>query len=130
MVTPGLGAWSRQPLPGAPRFSTVSASAVDDEESDEFFLNVSGYIAPSSLLYGRIGKEAEKLKELPAFFDASGLEVSQHFATSKDGTRVPYFQVSQKGMPADGARPTLLYGYGGFEISMTPATAARWAGLA
>ncbi|MCI0540957.1 MAG: hypothetical protein L0Z50_37630 [Verrucomicrobiales bacterium] len=63
VVTPGPGAWSRQPLPGAPLFSTVSASAIDDEESDEFFLNVSGYIAPSSLLYGRIGKEPEKLKE-------------------------------------------------------------------
>jgi prolyl oligopeptidase len=120
VVTPAPGAWSRQPLPGAPPFSTVSASAVDADESDEIFMNVSGYLNPSSLLYARVGQQPEKLKELPAFFDASGLEVSQHFATSKDGTRVPYFQVSPKGMALDGARPTLLYGYGGFEISMTP----------
>jgi prolyl oligopeptidase len=120
VVTPDPDGWRRAPLSGAPPFSTVSASAVDAEESDEYFMNVSGYLTPSSLLYGRIGQPPEKLKELPAFFDASGLEVSQHFATSKDGTRVPYFQVSRKGLSLDGARPTLLYGYGGFEISMTP----------
>ena len=120
VVTPGPGAWQRQPLSGAPPFATVSASAVDDKESDELFLTVSGYLTPSSLLYGRVGQQPDRIKELPAFFDASGLEVSQHFATSEDGTRVPYFQVSPKGMKIDGARPTLLYGYGGFEISMTP----------
>lgn len=120
VVTPGPGAWQRQPLSGAPPFATVSASAIDEEESDELFLTVSGFLTPSSLLYGRVDQQPEKLKELPAFFDASGLEVSQHFATSEDGTRVPYFQVSPKGMTIDGARPTLLYGYGGFEVSMTP----------
>jgi prolyl oligopeptidase len=120
ILTPGEGAWKREPVAGAPPFSTVSASGVDPEESDEYFMSVSGYLAPSSLLYGRVGQQPEKLKELPAFFDASGLEVSQHFATSKDGTRVPYFQVSPTKTTLAGARPTLLYGYGGFEISMTP----------
>jgi prolyl oligopeptidase len=120
VVTPGPKGWQREPLAGAPAFSTVSAGAVDPDESDEYFLNVSGYLAPAMLQFGRIGGTPEKLKEMPAYFDASGLEVSQHFATSKDGTKVPYFQVSRKGMAADAARPTLLYGYGGFEISMTP----------
>lgn len=60
------------------------------------------------------------MKQLPAFFNAAGLEVSQHEAISKDGTRVPYFQVARKGLALDGTAPTLLYGYGGFEISMTP----------
>jgi len=83
-------------------------------------MNLSGYLNPASLLYGKVGAAPEKLKEMPAFFDASKLEVSQHFATSKDGTRVPYFQVAQKDLALDGARPTLLYGYGGFEVSMTP----------
>jgi prolyl oligopeptidase len=113
-------AWKRELLPGAPAFSTVSASGVDPDESDDYFLNVSGYLAPATLQYGRIGQAPEKLKEMPAFFDASPLEVTQHFARSKDGTKVPYFQVSRKGAVQDGARPTLLYGYGGFEISMTP----------
>jgi prolyl oligopeptidase len=120
VLTPAAGGWKREPMPGAPAFATVSANAIDPDESDEFFLTVTGYLAPTMLQYARVGEPPQKVKEMPAFFDASGLEVSQHFATSKDGTRVPYFQVSPKGMPLDGTRPTLLYGYGGFEISMTP----------
>jgi prolyl oligopeptidase len=120
VLTPGQGSWKREPLAGAPASSTVGANAIDPDESDEYFLNVSGYLAPPQLQHGRIGEQPQKIKEMPAFFDASNLEVSQHFAASKDGTRVPYFQVSPKGMRPDGARPTLLYGYGGFEISMTP----------
>ncbi|KAG0758498.1 hypothetical protein G6F22_019626 [Rhizopus arrhizus] len=57
---------------------------------------------------------------MPAFFDAKGKVIEQHFATSKDGTRVPYFVVHDKAMKLDGSNPTLLYGYGGFEISLTP----------
>jgi prolyl oligopeptidase len=94
---------------------------VDPDESDEYFLMVSGYLEPATLEYGCVGAQPVTIKAMPAFFDASRLEVSQHFATSKDGTRVPYFQVSPRDMPLDGARPTLLYGYGGFEISLTPA---------
>jgi len=120
VLTPGQGEWTRTPLSGAPPFTSVSAFAVDPDETDEYFMNVSGYLTPSSLLYGTVGREPEKLKQLPHFFDASGLEVSQHFATSKDGTRVPYFQVSPKALTLDGQRPTLLYAYGGFEVSMTP----------
>jgi prolyl oligopeptidase len=57
---------------------------------------------------------------LPAFFKAEGLAVSQHETTSKDGTRIPYFQVSRQGLALNGNNPTLLYGYGGFEIPMVP----------
>jgi prolyl oligopeptidase len=120
VLTPGPDGWKRETLTGAPPFATVSAWGIEREESDEYFMNVSGFLTPSSLLYGRIGQQPAKLKQLPAFFDATGLEASQYFATSKDGTRVPYFQVSPKGLPLDGARPTLLYGYGGFEVSMMP----------
>ena len=130
VATPGKGGWSVKPLQGAPAFSTASASAVDGDESDAYFMTVSGYLAPPSLFMGTLGKgRAEKLKAMPAFFDASGLEVSQHFATSKDGTKVPYFQVAPKGLKLDGTNPTLLYGYGGFEISLTPGYNAS-AGLA
>ena len=62
----------------------------------------------------------EKLKEEPAFFDASDLEISQHFTRSKDGTRIPYFQVSIRDSKLDGSHPTLLAGYGGFEVSEVP----------
>lgn len=115
------GTWKREELPGLPPFATADASAVDADESDEYWLTVSGYITPSTLSLGTIGKgPAEILKQAPAFFDAKGLVVTQHEATSKDGTKVPYFQVARENLKLDGTNPTLLYGYGGFEVSLTP----------
>ncbi|HOW90331.1 MAG TPA: prolyl oligopeptidase family serine peptidase, partial [Elusimicrobiales bacterium] len=119
-LTPGGDGWKREELRGAPEFSAVSFRPVDPEDSDEYFMEAGGFLAPPALYLGRIGELPEKLKEMPAFFDASGLEVGQHFARSKDGTLVPYFQVSPKNIELDGANPTLLSGYGGFEISQTP----------
>ena len=66
------------------------------------------------------GGEATLLKQAPQDFDASGYQVSQHFARSKDGTRVPYFQIAAKDLKPDGSTPTLLYGYGGFEVPLLP----------
>jgi len=62
----------------------------------------------------------EQLKQSPSRFDATDLEVVQNEAISRDGTRVPYFLIKKKGLVLDGTNPTLLYGYGGFEISETP----------
>ena len=120
MLTPGPSGWARAPLEGAPGFGTVSLSAVDDVESNAYFMTVTDYVTPTTLLHGEIGAPPQKLKQLPAFYDASGLTISQHFATSADGTRVPYFMVAREGLALDGDNPTLLYGYGGFEISLTP----------
>jgi prolyl oligopeptidase len=120
VLTPGDGTWAREPFQGAPPFCTVSAWGVDPQESDEYLMDISGFLNPSSLAYGAIGSKPETLKELPAFFDAAGMAVSQHFAASQDGTRVPYFQVSPKDLRTDGRNPTLLSGYGGFEISEVP----------
>jgi prolyl oligopeptidase len=120
VLSPGKDGWKREPLKGAPAFGSVNASAVDSEESDAYFMTSTDYLTPTTLYLGEVGKEPEALKRMPVFFDASGFEIAQHFATSKDGTRVPYFQVSRKGQAADGRNPTLLYGYGGFEISLTP----------
>ncbi len=115
------GKWSREALPGMPEFGTVGARAVDEEESDDYFMTVTDYLTPTSLSLGTVGKgQPEKLKQLPAFFDVKGLEVTQHETPSKDGTRIPYFQVARKGLALDGKNPTLLYGYGGFEIPMVP----------
>ena len=90
------GTWSRVPLP-APEFGTISAEAAEPE-SDEYFLTVTDFLTPSSYYLGTVGSaDRTLLKQLPAFFKAEGLEVSQHEAISKDGTRVPYFQVSREG---------------------------------
>ncbi len=112
--------WKREPLVGAPAFGKVSVMAVDADESNEIFLTTTDYLTPTTLSYGVIGQPLEKLKSMPEFFKSEGLEISQNFATSADGTRVPYFMVSKKDLKLDGNNPTLLYGYGGFEISMQP----------
>jgi len=123
------GAWVRAPLQ-TPALGSVSASGVDPEESDDYFLTVSDFLTPSTLSLGRLGRAGrEPIKSLPAFFNAGGLEISQHEAVSRDGARVPYFQVSRKGMPSDGKNATLLYGYGGFQVSMLPSYDA-WVGAA
>ncbi|MBS0193579.1 MAG: S9 family peptidase [Proteobacteria bacterium] len=121
VLTPDEGDWQRQPLEGAPSMSTIGVVDTDPDHSDEYWISVAGFLTPSTLQRGVLGDEpAQTIKTLPAFFDASKFEVSQHFVTSKDGTRVPYFQVSPKGMQLDGSNRTLEYGYGGFEVSEQP----------
>lgn len=120
------GTWSRAPLPGVPDNSTVSAHAVDADSSDAYWLSVSSYLTPSTLELGTVGKgEAKTIKQEPAFFDASKFTVSQHFATSEDGTKVPYFEVAPKDIKLDGSHRTLLYGYGGFAVSLKPGYSGR-----
>jgi prolyl oligopeptidase len=115
VVTPGR--WTAEPAPGIPdNTNTVIVAA--DERSDEIFLDSSGFDAPSRLLRRSAGGTLEQIKSAPAFFDAENITVTQHFATSKDGTAIPYFVVSQR--DAAGPGPTLLGGYGGFEVSRTP----------
>ncbi len=115
------GDWKREAMAGAPAMSTVTVEDTDADNSDEYWLGVTGFLTPSTLQRGVLGSvPAETLKQGPAFFDASKFEVSQHFVASKDGTRVPYFEIAPKGMKLDGSNRTLLYGYGGFEVSLQP----------
>jgi prolyl oligopeptidase len=113
--------WSRAPLPGIPDQITASVSAVDALVSDDFFLHLDGYLTPPAFAMGTISSGThEILKHGPSFFQADGLHVTQHEATSADGTQIPYFQVAKKDLQLDGSNPTLLYGYGGFEIPLVP----------
>lgn len=115
------GSWAREDMPGAPKFSTVSVADTDPDNSDEYWLSVTGFLSPSSLERGVLGDgKAQTIKQSPAFFDASKYEVSQHFVTSKDGTQVPYFEIAPKNLKLDGSHRTLLYGYGGFEVALQP----------
>ncbi|MFZ6697375.1 prolyl oligopeptidase family serine peptidase [Stenotrophomonas acidaminiphila] len=120
VLTHGKDGWSSSDFVGAPAFGTIGVGAVDPDESDAVWMTVTDYLTPTTLSLAQIGQQPEVLKTMPAFFDASGKVIEQHFATSKDGTRVPYFVVHGKDMKLDGSNPTLLYGYGGFEISLTP----------
>jgi prolyl oligopeptidase len=115
------GRWARTPLE-APAFGSTGINGVDPDESDDYFMTLTDFLTPSSLWFGTIGStNRQELKSLPAFFNAKELAISQHEATSTDGTKIPYFQVGPKDLVLSDQNPTLLYGYGGFEISMLPA---------
>jgi prolyl oligopeptidase len=121
VLTPQAGEWKREAMPGAPAMSTVAVVDTDPDHGDEYWLTATGFLTPPTLERGVLGQaKAETIKHEPAFFDASKFTVSQHFATSQDGTRVPYFEIAPKGIRLDGSHPTLLYGYGGFEVSLEP----------
>ncbi len=114
------GGWERTPIE-TPSFGTVSVDGVDAEENDDYWLSITDFLTPSSLYLGTAGEEGRvRLKALPEFFRTDGQEIQQFEAVSRDGTRIPYFQVCRKGVALDGSQPTLLYGYGGFEISEVP----------
>ncbi|MFE0024466.1 prolyl oligopeptidase family protein [Amycolatopsis sp. NPDC059021] len=117
VLTPGDGGWAEEPLAGAPDFGSAEITDTEPDLNDEYLLDSSGYTQPSTLSYGQVGGEVEVLRQAPAFFDSTGMTVAQHFATSLDGTQIPYFVVQPSG--AEGG-PTLLTGYGGFEVSLTP----------
>ncbi|HEY5409727.1 MAG TPA: prolyl oligopeptidase family serine peptidase [Caulobacteraceae bacterium] len=113
------GAWTREALP-LPDNAAVDIVDADDQ-SDLAFLQVSGFLTPPTLYLTDTAAGALKpVKSLPARFDASRDVVEQFEATSTDGTKVPYFVVRPKELKFDGTAPTVLYAYGGFEISMLP----------
>jgi len=121
VLSPGADGWSRHDLGATPANQTISAWGVDDDENDDFWLTVTGFLQPPTLQLGTVGVDAlQILKTSPSFFDESAFRVEQHFATSRDGTPVPYFQIGPKHLRDDGGNPTLLRGYGGFEVSLTP----------
>jgi prolyl oligopeptidase len=104
------GDWRQAPLPGVPEIGEADVVGTDPHQSDEYFLDSQSFTEPSTLRRGVVGA-----------FDATGLEVRQHFATSQDGTQVPYFVVGPDD-PSTG--PTLMTGYGGFEVPLTPSYSA------
>jgi prolyl oligopeptidase len=112
----GNGKWSdaEVKLPAGGSTHIVATNAWGREAQFRF----ESYVTPTTL-YAEAGDgKALAIKSLPARFDASGLSTQQFFATSKDGTQIPYFVTRANNLA--GPAPTVLYGYGGFEISETP----------
>ncbi|HEY6446546.1 MAG TPA: prolyl oligopeptidase family serine peptidase [Acidobacteriaceae bacterium] len=115
----GKSEWTHQAL-DVPDNSTIDIATASDTTND-FFLTTEGFLTPPSLLAGDAATgRLTPSKSEPAMFDASQDTVEQLYATSKDGTQVPYFVVHRKDMAYNGENPTLLTAYGGFEVAMTP----------
>lgn len=110
-----LGTWERRRVE-VPEASSASVVATSPLDGDEYWINTSSFTQPSTLL-----RNGEAVKQAPALFDATGLETRQHWATSADGTQIPYFITGDFNR---GAQPTLVGGYGGFEVSLTPGYSA------
>ncbi|TLM74947.1 prolyl oligopeptidase family protein [Pseudarthrobacter sp. NamB4] len=121
-----------------------AGATADSGAGDDFWLVATGFTTPTTLMRGTLERgtlehghddggrqEAGEalgvvsrhavVKSSPSFFADGEYEVQQHFAVSDDGTRVPYFQVGPRDLALDGQNPTQLSGYGGFEVSRTPA---------
>ncbi|GAB2502246.1 Prolyl endopeptidase [Corynebacterium atrinae] len=106
-----------------PDLVTASVVATSPHDGDEVWITTSSFTEPDTLyrLDLASGATPQAVRHLPALFDAAGLETRQHWVTSADGTRVPYFIT---GDFSAGPRPTLVGGYGGFEVSLTPGYSA------
>ena len=112
-----IDTWEPAEFAGVPELATVGVLDVDPEHSDEIWLSSSSFTQAPSLLYGDATTSVAPIKSSPEHFDASNVVAEQFFATSDDGARVPYFVVKRDNVTTG---PTLLYGYGGFENSLTP----------
>ena len=108
----------------APDVGTISI-VTTDHFSDEYYFNFQNFLTPPSLYFANSSNNSVKeIKTLPSFFDSSKYKVEQFKAKSTDGTMVPYFVISSKTMVYNSQNPTILYGYGGFEVSKEPSYSA------
>jgi len=112
----------KAPFPGTLSIASLYDNELaKDELGDRYLLNYADFLTPDTLYLAQAGVDTrEPLKSREPLFKAEGMKVEQFFAKSKDGTRVPYFVIWPAGAKADGKNPTLLYGYGGFEVSLQP----------
>lgn len=124
--------WRRRPLHSAPDLWSVGAGPMEPDDSDDLLVSGNDFLTPASLYVTTAADDQdadaeddaspEPLRRAPERFDATGLQMTQHFVASADGTRVPYFVVGPRpGMVEEGPRPTILGGYGGFEVPSQPA---------
>ncbi|HFB55149.1 MAG TPA: S9 family peptidase [Hellea balneolensis] len=113
------GEWSKTKL-DLPENGNVSIGSTNSKE-DIGFINTESFLTPDTLW--KINTKTMKIdaiKSLPSWFDSSNMVAEQFEAASTDGVKIPYYVVHQKDMKLDGKNPTMLYGYGGFQISINP----------
>ncbi len=115
--------WQAAPL-ALPDNASVAVAAANDRDDCAFF-DVAGFLSPNTLYLADLADGPPlAVKAAPARFDAAGAVVEQFEALSTDGTKIPYFLIRPRDLAFDGNAPTLLYGYGGFEVALTPNYAA------
>ena len=120
-VAPTGRTWSRRDVKLDPLVTWHIAGIEPNHSGNDYFAISNGYLTPPALYRLRTGADDKTLvKSQPERFLARGLAVRQFEAISKDGTKVPYFLVGRADLPLDGSNPTILYGYGGYEISQLP----------
>jgi prolyl oligopeptidase len=114
------------PFPGKLSVRSLhDADLATDSLADKYLVQYTDFLTPDTLYLASAGSDERlRLKSRQSWFDAAGMRVEQQFVASKDGTSIPYFVIYPKGAKADGKNPTLLYGYGGFEVSMEPGYSA------
>jgi len=117
-AVPGEDGWQIRDV-DVPRTGSVSISSAD-AFSESVLINFERFLVPDTLYAVEAGETVEPIKRNPARFEAEGYTVEQHFTESEDGTRIPYFLIRDDDMAFDGTTPTILYGYGGFEIALSP----------
>ncbi|MXP27717.1 prolyl oligopeptidase family serine peptidase [Porphyrobacter algicida] len=116
LTADGNGGWT-QHVAQLPGNATIDLDTAD-KKSDTIFATVQSFLTPPTLYAVSANGSAKVLQSLPAQFDATGMKVEQHFATSKDGTKIPYFMVRKAGAPKPGA--ALIHAYGGFDLPQLP----------
>lgn len=120
------GAWVlrsvKAPSPGSFILGSMADEYLaEDPLAEAYHLTYKDFLTPSTLFQCMAGSdERQILKSMPSFFDSTGMKAEQYFTTSKDGTKVPYFIVFPANFKLGANTPTILYGYGGFEVSETP----------
>lgn len=109
--------WSSKPIK-SPEFGSIYLTT-SNNQSNDFFFRYSNFITPTTLFHSN-GEGVNSVKKLKDFFDTKDLTVKQYNATSKDGTKIPYFVVHHKDIQLNGMNPTMIYAYGGFNASSQP----------
>ncbi len=127
-TTKSDGSWQHQ-LVNFPDNGTLEITSTDDT-SGSFFATYESFTSPPALYYvAAPGWQPRKMKSQQPTFDGSRYQTLQYFATSADGTSVPYFVVLAKDAKLDGSNPTHIFSYGGFRNALTPSYSGSYESL-
>ena len=117
LTAPGYPFIDEIQLPGLGSIGEITGR----EDKNEMYYSFTSFLAPTSIYKYDVKKRTNELLKTPKLpVDVSQFETRQVFYNSKDGTRVPMFITMKKGLALDGNNPTILYGYGGFNVAETP----------